>query len=321
MPWLVGIDEAGYGPNLGPLVMTAVVCRVPPDLADINLWQVLRAAVRRARSRNTQKLLIEDSKLVYSPARGLLELERSVLSALFADLLAGTVCSLGRYVDAVSPHTHPELRNEAWYTGRSTLPAEAEPTDCAQAAERFRRACTARGITWGPVRSEVVCPARFNALLEHWGSKAASLGVALANLLRVGLVLDGDDTVTFLIDKHGGRNCYAALLQHAIPEGLVLAYDERSARSFYKVHGLGREVHIVFAPRADGTYLPVALASMVSKYLREVLMREFNDFWQDHVPGLRPTAGYPGDADRFLEEIRPALARLAIPETAVWRRR
>jgi len=65
----------------------------------------------------------------------------------------------------------------------------------------------------------------------------------------------------------------------------------------------------------------VALASMVSKYVRELLMREFNAFWQQHVPGLKPTAGYPGDAARFFAAIRPAAVQLGIPEDVLWRRR
>ena len=31
MPWVVGIDEAGYGPNLGPLVQAAVALKLPDD--------------------------------------------------------------------------------------------------------------------------------------------------------------------------------------------------------------------------------------------------------------------------------------------------
>src|SRR6266702_1715065 len=46
MAWFIGIDEAGYGPNLGPFVMTAVVCWAPD--AAVDLWQILRAALRRS---------------------------------------------------------------------------------------------------------------------------------------------------------------------------------------------------------------------------------------------------------------------------------
>jgi hypothetical protein len=60
---------------------------------------------------------------------------------------------------------------------------------------------------------------------------------------------------------------------------------------------------------------------MASKYLRELLMLEFNRFWQTHVPGLKPTAGYPGDSARFLAEVRDAAARLGISEAALWRRK
>ena len=93
------------------------------------------------------------------------------------------------------------------------------------------------------------------------------------------------------------------------------------ARSVYRVIGLEREVRLTFQPRADAECFCVALASMVSKYLREVLMLEFNRFWQTHVPGLKATAGYPGDAIRFFEAIRPAVERLGLAEETVWRQR
>ena len=60
---------------------------------------------------------------------------------------------------------------------------------------------------------------------------------------------------------------------------------------------------------------------MASKYLREVLMLEFNRFWLEHVPDLRPTAGYPGDSARFFEAIRPVIAKLGLREETLWRRK
>src|SRR5439155_16529616 len=64
MPWLVGIDEAGYGPNLGPFVMSAVCCRAPDAGAD--LWQLLSAALRKGDAPADGRILVDDSKVVYS---------------------------------------------------------------------------------------------------------------------------------------------------------------------------------------------------------------------------------------------------------------
>ena len=76
MPWVVGIDEAGYGPNLGPLVQAAVALHLPDD--DPAGWETLKPVVRRCARRPTAGLLIDDSKKVYTRG-GLEALERGVL--------------------------------------------------------------------------------------------------------------------------------------------------------------------------------------------------------------------------------------------------
>ena len=57
---------------------------------------------------------------------------------------------------------------------------------------------------------------------------------------------------------------------------------------------------------------------MFAKYLRELAMIAFNQFWQRHVPNLRPTAGYPVDAKRFRREIRTHQRQLHITDQMLW---
>ena len=76
-----------------------------------------------------------------------------------------------------------------------------------------------------------------------------------------------------------------------------------------------------FVCGAEGECLTVAVASMVSKYLREILMMRLNRWFLDRLPGLRPTAGYPVDAARFLTETAELRAREGVRDADLIRAR
>jgi ribonuclease HII len=315
MRWVLGIDEAGYGPNLGPFIMSAVACRVPDEPAEIDLWQHLASAVRRARDARDNRLVVDDSKLVYAGARGLGGLERGL------GVLTPLPACLDDLLESLCPDDLADLGDEPWYTGTSALPMATDSADLDAIRDRFALACAEGNVDRWMVQSVVLCPLRFNALVARQDSKSAILGHGFIRLLRWAITQTGDEPLSVFIDKQGGRNTYAAQIQDALSAGAVLAVEESSARSIYRVAGLSRDLQLTFQPRADGSFFSVACASMVSKYLRELFMTEFNAFWQKQVPGLKPTAGYPGDASRFLDAIRPVARSLQIHEETIWRQR
>ncbi len=320
MAWIVGVDEAGYGPNLGPFVMTSVACRVPDCHGSADLWQLLQPAVRRATDADDGRLLLDDSKRVYVK-RGIAGLERGILTTL-AGANRSLPSTLAALLETWCPEDGDEIRREAWYRGTSPLPLHLDADAWQTAASHFAQVGSENAINDWRLHAVLVCPSRFNELIEESGSKGHVLGDSLSRLLRALLGdLPGEDAASIFVDKHGGRNTYAAMLQHALPKGNVLTERESMANSTYRVQGLGRPLRLTFQPRADAEHLCVALASMASKYLRELLMLEFNRFWREHVPDLKPTAGYPVDAVRFLHAIRPTLAQLGLSEQSVWRRK
>ena len=308
MPWVVGIDEAGYGPNLGPLVQSAVAVRLPDG--DPAGWDTLAAVIRRAGGRwgRDSRLVIDDSKRVYHGIHALGRLEHGVLSWFgFAGL------TLGDLLTRVGlPNALPDSHLEPWFVPTAPLERHGKASPQPNFA--------AHGVALGPVAVNVVHPPRFNKLVDAAGSKAVVLAVGLVELLKHVLAhTPGDDELRILCDKQGGRNFYAPLLQEAFPDGFVIAEVERMDESRYRVEQLPRRVVIQFKPRADAGSVAVATASMTCKYVREVCMVQFNEYWAKRVPGLKETAGYPVDALRFIADIRPAMAAEGMREELVWR--
>jgi len=311
--WTIGIDEAGYGPNLGPLVQAAVALHLPDS--DPAGWDTLQAIVRPAAGRwgRDSRLVIDDSKRVYHGQNALGKLELGVLAGLpksvatFGDLLRH-ICS---------PAVIADIHAEVWFDPALALPIEAPAESIAK-----RRSALAGFVdaSFGAIFARVVPAPRFNYCVARTGNKSSILSDGLIELIQNSVdAAPGIEPLRFLCDKQGGRAFYAPQLQEAFPEGFVVAEIERAEESRYRILDLPRAVTVSFRPRADGDSVAVALASMVCKYLREVCMLQFNAYWAKEVPGLVATAGYPVDAKRFFADIRPALDRLGVRDESIWR--
>ena len=165
-----------------------------------------------------------------------------------------------------------------------------------------------------------VFPQRFNEVTDGYNNKAEALSRLTLGLVHRMMEELDDAPVLVYCDKHGGRSFYGPLLQQQFPDWLVEVHGETRSESIYRWGRPERRVEVRFCMNCE-RHLPAALASMASKYLREVSMQAFNDFWLARVPELRPTAGYPSDSKRFKEDIREAQTALGISDHVLWRTR
>ncbi|HEX8324372.1 MAG TPA: hypothetical protein VF595_10715 [Tepidisphaeraceae bacterium] len=322
---IAGIDEAGYGPLLGPLASAACAFRTADDSADPSavpcLWERLRKCVGRSRSKDGRKLHINDSKAVYTPSAGLAELERAVLC--LSGQVHGSTDSLDAFLAKVDPDVGRMLATYPWYA-----PGEADPFPIAVPAMSLRIA--SNGYTAVSADADTACvhyrvrllPERqFNDHTAKTRNKASTLFGLAAQHLDDLLRTFADQNLLIVCDRQGGRSHYGLLLRLMFEDWALTVVSESDARSEYVLTNGPRRARLIFQEKAEAECMAVAAASMLAKYAREALMKRFNRYWRNHDASLKPTAGYYTDGLRFLKDIEPLRERLGIADVDLIRQR
>ena len=312
MAVLAGIDEAGYGPLLGPLVSAVTVFRVPKTLLYKPLWNHLSSSISPRTSRTSGRLVVADSKKLFSRVDGLARLERTALT--FMHLLGRDTAHFGQLLSSLGSDCQPQFSNYPWYDGQSMrLPVGGDPLDLATSLNALRLDTQRNDISFLAARTQVLLVGRYNDLAEKTRNKSTVLfglvGKYIARLVRAysqrGLVI--------YVDKLGGRSRYRSLLQQLFGDWDLCILQETPLASSYQFSKDSHSWQVHFQAKAESSHLPVALASIYAKYVRELFMELFNRYWCHQVPGLRRTAGYYKDGRRFLADIARHCKKLNTP--------
>ncbi|HEV7279418.1 MAG TPA: hypothetical protein VGN57_04320 [Pirellulaceae bacterium] len=368
--YVIGTDEAGYGPNLGPLTIAATVWKIDGPLKPRTKDDPFRRFARKATDAPDDRPLIDDSKAIYGRG-GLGALERATLAMLSpvarsqpvspaTPVLAGLApspaesfvpvglaglsspdqesfgtsvavaeapgLSLREFWRSIVCHGDAGAWEELFWLREfaDALPLAPpedrdEDSDATGVGKKRRRKPVAPAVTFQFARAAAVFPESFNRGVAEAGNKASLLTrTTLALVAEIVAELPTGACVFWSADRHGGRKWYRDPLQEAFPDSLVMTVDESPTLSRYRWFRDGAPVECEFRVEGD-SYVPTALASMSAKYLRELCMAAWNAHWLARRPDLRPTAGYPGDARRFFEEIRDLLLDAGVCERTVWR--
>lgn len=310
-----GIDEAGYGPRLGPLCIGLTMFETPSGDTDEphgapDLWKLLRGAVGRNHAAGKRgRLAVADSKMLKGVGGAgvdpLCHLERGVLAFDAVAQAQPAVSCENELLARLGVRIPASME---WYAGDRPLPRGSTADQMRILIAQLVGAAEAAHVRPLLVRAVAMDESTFNERYHHLQNKASvSFGVVGGMLRRLWESAAPESVLNVAVDRQGGRAFYARLLSQAV--GVEFEVIEESDHvSRYEARA-GKIMRVEFRVESESRHLPVALASMTAKLVREMLMRRFNEYWSRRIAGLRPTAGYGTDAGRWLRDVRPHAPR------------
>ncbi len=323
---LVGVDEAGYGPSMGPLTICATAWRVPISFDACEMSQLLEPEFLAKPIKPTSTHVpIGDSKKIH---REKLAVEGLLLGARFQCFAMDGAIPLdwdSRFA-SFARQDWERLVKIPWYAERPSSSTEMLDKTILDQPAYFRAAIdklTTHMIALVGVRMRVVDEIEFNQQVDRTGNKSTLLSEASLALIKqvVSEFATRGEAVEVYCDKHGGRNRYQAILTYMFDEEWFGIEIESRGCSRYVAKWDGHAMQIQFKVDGDSIF-PSAAASIVAKWTREELMARLNGFWQENViGGLAATAGYYVDALRFAKQIERNALKLGLDRELWWRKK
>lgn len=312
-----GLDEAGYGPMLGPLTVGFSAFRRSGSLD----WETLAGAVTDAPSGDRERLVVADSKRVFTRnPRGARRLEATALTFLAA---AGTpVRAPGALLRCAPEGLAPSdevLADHPWYASLPTsLPLHCTEEALGEHLRRLEGALEGARADVAAAGVAVIPAGTLNASFARTDNKGATLWSFHSRVVLDLFERFGEEGLDLTCDRLGGRARYGRALSELVPFSTVRVLSESRQESRYLVTAGARRMHVRFVQKGDAISLPTALASCLAKYARELVMGAFNRHFEAVGPGVRPTAGYVTDARRWLEDMeRAAPGGLPAPSSLI----
>lgn len=296
---VTGVDENGLGPRLGPLVATALTLETPRYSRSVLCERGLR-------------LGLTDSK--ETGGFGRMAFTESVALALLGQRGEGVPRSADALLDRVFPDVQPRLKSccpdvstseQCWGVDLALPVFGGDPAIGRSLLARLVGRSKLRLVG---VESRIACAGILNARLSSGQNK---LGVDLE------LFEDLIESVRRAHSSHllvvcgmiGGIRDYGSRFRRLDSRRVRLLASRRGQRR-YTVDGVGE---LRFEVDADARHLPVALASIVGKYVREVSMRRIGEFYRLGDPELQLASGYHDPVTtRFIEATELPRRRLGI---------
>jgi ribonuclease HII len=306
----IGIDENGLGPRLGPLVVTAVVAEAAGEAG---------AARAEARPRGAMRARLGDSKRLVSFGDTALgeAWARAIARRMgLADAEGPEALVRALSLDSAEALRSPcprEHHEQCWNTGGEAFVADAKLVAKIESdLDKLER----QGVHVQRAACVVTCTRRLN---EGIARGLTRFHVDLHAMER--LALDARDRagceVVATCGKVGGFDRYSPAFGPMSGRLHAIAQEGR-ARSEYVVPGFGR---IAFVRDADDKHLLVCMASLVGKWVRDLLMARIVRYHREANAELPDASGYHDPVtSRFIAGTQLNRKRRGLPDDCFERR-